>query len=383
MSGWGRFRRSGELGRRWCVILADGLSPDAPVEVGWSTEREDGRRRMVLGEVGQLPCLDGRPVHVVLPGADILGVFATLPPGGRTAQRALPWLVEPFLLNDVAWQRDPLRGQRYRVWICSRLWRDQAAGLLTDLGLPPVKLIPLHGLLANHSGALRSQQLGRHWCFGDDSGTGVLPSAPAPRHDAEVLQAHDDPSALFDWVVERLTAVRLPALMSSDSAVRAAPRAAAWAASWGAWAALSALLLADGLHLRHQSERLAAQSEKAARSAVPALEIRAGQHWRTALGRWQSSHSPQARAEPVEPLAARLGRLAQAAGGSGLTVRLVRMGYGEGKLNLAASMSALEDASTLRNALDRAGYAVEIPSARGQSGRVIAELSLMLPSWSG
>jgi len=146
--------------------------------------------------------------------------------------------------------------------------------------------------------------------------------------------------------------VRLPALMSSDSAVRAAPRAAAWAASWGAWAALSALLLADGLHLRHQSERLAAQSEKAARSAVPALEIRAGQHWRTALGRWQSSHSPQARAEPVEPLAARLGRLAQAAGGSGLTVRLVRMGYGEGKLNLAASMSALEDASTLRNALD-------------------------------
>ncbi|MYF11917.1 MAG: hypothetical protein F4229_13185 [Gammaproteobacteria bacterium] len=388
MSGWHRFRRSGELGRRWCVILADGLSPDAPVEVGWSAEREDGRRRMVLGEVAQLPCLDGRPVHVVLPGAEILGVFATLPPGGRSAQRALPWLVEPFLLNDVddnhmAWQRDPLRSQRHRVWICSRRWRDQAARLLTNLGLPQVKLVPLHGLLATHPGALRLQRLGRHWCFGDDSGTGVLPSDPAPRHDAEVLQAHDDPTALFDWVVERLTAVGLPALVSSGAAAREAPRAADCAASWGAWAVLGALLLADGLHLRQQSERLAAQSERAARSAVPELEIRAGQHWRTALGRWQSGRSPQAPAEPVEPLAARLGRLAQAAGGSDVTVRLVRLGYGEGKLTLAASMSALEDASTLRNALERAGYAVEIRSARGQSGRVIAELSLMLPSWSG
>ena len=114
---------------------------------------------------------------------------------------------------------------------------------------PRSSSFPCTDCLPNHPGALGLQRLGRHWCFGDDAGTGILPGAPSPSHGAEVLQAHDGPAALFDWVVERLAAVRLPALMSSDATARAEPRSAAWAASWGAWAALGALLLADGLHL--------------------------------------------------------------------------------------------------------------------------------------
>ena len=388
MSRWLRHRPAGELGRRWCVIAVDNLAPDAMAEVGWSAPTERGRQRMLLGEVGQLPCLDGRPVHVVLPGTGILQAFATLPSGGRSAQGALPWLVEPFLLNDVddnhvVWRRDALHRRRYRVWICSRHWRGQAARLLEGLGLTRVKLVPLHGLLPIPSGGPCLQWLGRHRCFVDDAGSGVLPGTFAPRPDAEVLEPVGEAGELFDWAVNRLATTRLPMLTSSDVPAQAAPRRAIWAASWGAWAMLAALLVADGLDLRQQAQRLAAQSEQRVQAAVPGLHGPADRHWRKQLSQWQTAQPPPPAAVAPEPLASRLGRLAQAATGADVAGQLVRLDYREGELTLTASMPALEDASALRNALEAAGYAAQIVSARGQAELVIAELNVALPSWSG
>ena len=373
--------------RRWCAVTAAGLAADTPAEVVWNEGANQSARHLPLGEVPSLDFLVGRAVWMLLPGEGIMQAFLKPPRPGRYAKAALPWLLEPLLLNevgdnDLVWRRDAAAGD-YRVWVCSQEWRSSAASCLADMGFPQLALVPWHGLLPRSSGAGVVQRIVGIHCFSDSAGSGLLPPDARPGGEAEQLPDIDDLASLSEWALERLFEAPLPALTLGDRDAAPSSRVAFPIAACAAWLALAVGIALDTADVKRQTEALAARNLEQARAAAPGMALNA-RNWRARLARAANlgDAGPLA-ATATEPVTRRLDRLAQAVAQSGVPVRVEQLDYREEAVVLAVGVPVLEDASALRRALEAAGHTAELRLARGQAGRVVADLHVELPPWSG